>query len=121
MVFRSTSGECGKPFDMKVIWLVHIHFFSASFFSHIIGWDGGGCHNCQGFHIRYIHAHVVSQIDVLWAHFTLPDLVILATSFVVSQLSFVVFCRPHLDCHHSGHPHISESHLSKFHVREQVK
>ena len=30
VVFRSTSGECGRPFDVKV--MVQIHFFSASFF-----------------------------------------------------------------------------------------
>ena len=30
VVFRSTSGECDKPFDVKV--MVQIHFFSASFF-----------------------------------------------------------------------------------------
>ena len=43
-----------------------------------------------------ISVHMWYSIDVLWAHFTLPDLVILATSFVVSQLSFVVFCKPSL-------------------------
>ena len=32
MVCRSTSGECGKPFDVKVIAMVQIHFFSAFFF-----------------------------------------------------------------------------------------
>ena len=65
VVFRSTSGECGKPFDVKV--MVQIHFFSASFFSPYLdsathGWYGGGCHICQGFPIRYIRAHVVSQL-----------------------------------------------------------
>ena len=109
VVFRSTSDECGKPFDMKVIWLVHIHFFSASFFFSYrwLGWRGLP-------HLSGVPLCGIS-IDVLWVHFTLT------TSFVVSQLSFVVFCKPHLDCHHSRHPHISESHLSKFHVHEQVK
>ena len=31
MVFLSTSGECDKPFDAKVIWFKYTFFF-ASFF-----------------------------------------------------------------------------------------
>ena len=76
MVCWSTSGECGKPFDVKVIAMVQIHFFSAFFFP------------------SYHDSATLMVGMELWAHFTLPDLVILATSFVVSQLSFVVFCKP---------------------------
>ena len=77
--------------------MVQIHFFSASFFPsyHDSATLMAGMEGAATF-VRHSIYPCTCGISILWVHFTLPDLVILATSFVVSQLSFVVYCKPSL-------------------------
>ena len=79
------------------------------------GWDRGGLPHLPGVPYQIYPCACGISIYVLGAHFTLPDLK------MPGGFSYKVFYKPHLDCHHSGHSHISEPHLSKFSHCEQDK
>ena len=98
VVFRSTSGECGRPFDVKVIWFKYT-FFSASFFPSyhdsatlMAGMEGAATFVRHS--ILYISVHMWYLNSMGSLHSPRPGY--FSYCFVVSQLSFVVYCKPSL-------------------------